>query len=57
MPTGKYSGVSRKIESADERNRLKGVMKRIRPDGMATVVRTAASGVSDGAARSPTSAC
>ena len=23
MPTGKYSGVSRKIESADERNRLK----------------------------------
>ena len=48
MPTGKYSGVSRKIESADERNRLKGVMKRIRPDGMATVVRTAASGVSDG---------
>ncbi len=48
MPTGKYSGVSRKIESADERNRLKGVMKRIRPDGMATVVRTAAAGVSDG---------
>jgi ribonuclease G len=48
MPTGKYSGVSRKIESADERNRLKAVMKRIRPDGMATVVRTAAGGVSDG---------
>jgi len=48
MPTGKYSGVSRKIESADERNRLKGVMKRIRPEGMATVVRTAAAGVSDG---------
>ena len=47
MPTGKYSGVSRKIESADERNRLKGVMKRIRPEGMATVVRTAAGGVSE----------
>ncbi|MGA8474685.1 MAG: Rne/Rng family ribonuclease [Candidatus Cybelea sp.] len=47
MPTGKYSGVSRKIDSADERNRLKGVMKRIRPEGMATVVRTAASGVSE----------
>jgi ribonuclease G len=47
MPTGKYSGVSRKIESADERNRLKSVMKRIRPEGMATVVRTAASGVSE----------
>jgi ribonuclease G len=47
MPTGKYSGVSRKIESADERNRLKAVMKRIRPEGMATVVRTAAAGVSE----------
>ena len=47
MPTGKYSGVSRKIESADERDRLKGVMKRIRPEGMATVVRTAAAGASE----------
>ena len=47
MPTGKYSGVSRKIESADERNRLKNVMKRIRPEGMATVVRTAAANVSE----------
>ncbi len=46
MPTGKYSGVSRKIESADERNRLKAIMKTIRPEGMATVVRTAAAGVS-----------
>jgi ribonuclease G len=46
MPTGKYSGVSRKIESAEERNRLKGIMKLIRPDGMATVVRTAAANVS-----------
>ena len=47
MPTGKYSGVSRKIESADERNRLKAIMKRIRPEGMATVVRTAAAGASE----------
>ncbi len=47
MPTGKYSGVSRKIDSADERSRLKGIMKRIRPEGMATVVRTAAAGVSE----------
>jgi ribonuclease G len=46
MPTGKYSGVSRKVESAEERNRLKGIMKLIRPEGMATVVRTAAGGVS-----------
>ncbi|MBV9737418.1 MAG: Rne/Rng family ribonuclease [Candidatus Eremiobacteraeota bacterium] len=47
MPTGKYSGVSRKIESAEERNRLKAIMKRIRPEGMATVVRTAAAGASE----------
>jgi len=47
MPTGKYSGVSRKIESLDERNRLKAIMKRIRPEGMATVVRTAAAGASE----------
>jgi len=47
MPTGKYSGVSRKIESADERNRLKTIMKAIRPEGMATVVRTAAANVSN----------
>ncbi len=47
MPTGRFSGVSRKIDSAEERNRLKGVMKRIRPEGMATVVRTAAAGVSE----------
>ncbi len=47
MPTGKYSGVSRKIESSEERNRLKAIMKRIRPEGMATVVRTAAGGVSE----------
>jgi ribonuclease G len=46
MPTGKYSGVSRKVESAAERTRLKTIMKLIRPEGMATVVRTAAAGVS-----------
>ncbi len=47
MPTGKFSGVSRKIESAEERTRLKTIMKAIRPEGMATVVRTAAAGVSN----------
>ncbi len=47
MPTGKYSGVSRKIENAGERERLRKIVQRIRPEGMATVVRTAAAGVSD----------
>jgi ribonuclease G len=47
MPTGRYSGVSRKIESAAERVRLKSIMQRIRPEGMATVVRTAAASASE----------
>src|SRR5579872_555751 len=47
MPTGKYSGVSRKIDNATERERLRKIVQRIRPEGMATVVRTAAAGVSD----------
>ena len=47
MPTGKYSGVSRKIDNPAERERLRKIVQRIRPEGMATVVRTAASGVSD----------
>jgi ribonuclease G len=47
MPTGRYSGVSRKIGDAAERERLKNIVKRIRPEGMATIVRTAATGVSD----------
>lgn len=46
MPNGKYSGVSRKVATSAERDRLKTIMKLIRPEGMATVVRTAASGVS-----------
>ncbi|MGH7737275.1 MAG: Rne/Rng family ribonuclease [Candidatus Tyrphobacter sp.] len=47
MPAGRFSGVSRKIDSPEERDRLKSVMKRIRPEGMATVVRTAAARVSE----------
>ena len=47
MPTGKYSGVSSRIEDDKERERLKHVMRRLRPEGMATIVRTAAAGVSE----------
>jgi ribonuclease G len=47
MPTGRYSGVSRKIADPADRERLKNIVKRIRPEGMATIVRTAAAGVSD----------
>jgi len=47
MPTGRYSGVSSRIEDEKERERLKLVMRRLRPEGMATIVRTAAAGVSE----------
>jgi len=47
MPTGRYSGVSSRIEDAQERDRLKQIMRRVRPEGMATIVRTAAQGVSE----------
>jgi len=47
MPTGRYSGVSSRIEDPDERARLKQVMRRVRPEGMATIVRTAAANVSE----------
>ena len=47
MPTGRYSGVSSKIEDANERARLKQVLRRVRPEGMATIVRTAAQGASE----------
>src|SRR5579864_228016 len=47
MPTGRYSGVSSRIDDANERARLKQIMRRVRPEGMATIVRTAAQGVSE----------
>jgi len=47
MPTGRYSGVSSRIEDANERARLKQIMRRVRPEGMATIVRTAAANVSE----------
>jgi len=47
MPTGRYSGVSSRIEDEKERERLKLIMRKLRPEGMATIVRTAAAGVSE----------
>ena len=47
MPTGRFSGVSSRIEDDKERERLKHIMRRLRPEGMATIVRTAAAGVSE----------
>ncbi len=46
MPTVKNLGVSRKIESDKERDRLKGILKSIRPQGVGLIMRTAAEGKS-----------
>ncbi len=56
MPTGSYSGVSSRIDDENERNRLKLIMRKLRPEGMATIVRTAAR-ASAKPNCSPTSAC
>src|SRR5687767_655892 len=47
MPTVDHVGVSRKIESRDERNRLRGIVRKFREDhgfGGGVIIRTAAGG-------------
>ncbi len=45
LPTVKYVGVSRRIESEDERERLRALAEAVKPEGMGLIVRTAAQGV------------
>ncbi len=47
MPTLSHIGVSRKIDDPEERERLRNIIKEIRPNGMGFIVRT----VSEGAPR------
>jgi ribonuclease G len=42
MPTVETLGVSRKIESAQERDRLKKILQQVRPKGVGLITRTAA---------------
>jgi ribonuclease G len=42
MPTVDHVGVSRKIESSDERRRLRSIVDALRPPGMGIIVRTVA---------------
>jgi ribonuclease G len=46
MPTVEFSGVSRRIESEEERRRLREVADKVRPKGMGIIIRTIAEGKS-----------
>jgi len=45
MPTVNHVGISRRIEDESERERLREVVHRARPEGMGAIVRTAARGI------------
>ena len=47
MPSVDYVGVSRRIESPEERSRLRSLAEKIRPKGMGVIVRTVAEGHSE----------
>ncbi len=47
MPTVDYIGISRRIESERERERLKDLANRVKPEGMGAIVRTVAEGVEE----------
>ncbi len=47
MPTVDYIGISRRIESENERERLKELASRVKPEGMGVIVRTVAEGVEE----------
>jgi len=47
MPTVDYIGISRRIENEKERERLRALASKVKPEGMGVIVRTAAEGVED----------
>lgn len=47
MPTVDHVGVSRKIESSEERRRLRAIVDRLRPPGVGIIVRTVAAEQTD----------
>jgi ribonuclease G len=51
LPTVRHLGISRRIESEDERNRLKDIVQKINPTG-GVIVRTAGEGATDEELRS-----
>lgn len=47
MPTVEYTGISRRIDSEEERERLKALSVKVRPGGMGLIIRTVAEGKSE----------
>lgn len=47
LPNANYTGISRRIESQGERERLKAIAEKIKPMGMGLIVRTVAEGVEE----------
>ncbi len=47
LPTVAYTGISRRIADDNERDRLREMADRLRPEGMGIIVRTLAEGVSE----------
>lgn len=47
LPTWNKLGISQKIESREERNRIRQIMKKIRPEAGGFIIRTAAEGVTE----------
>ncbi|MDD3653833.1 MAG: Rne/Rng family ribonuclease [Desulfotomaculaceae bacterium] len=47
MPSVDYIGISRRIESEKERERLKDIAARVKPEGVGVIVRTVAEGIEE----------
>lgn len=47
MPTVEYTGISRRIEDEQERERLKTIASKYKPESMGVIIRTAAEGCSE----------
>jgi len=47
MPTVDYIGISRRIDSEKERERLKELASKVKPEGMGVIVRTVAEGIEE----------
>lgn len=48
LPNADYTGVSRRIENENERNKLKKIAEDLKPQGMGLIVRTASEGMDEG---------